>query len=440
VSTSKVLAPGVLMRPAVMPVLMQHAEEAAMLRHVRSVLVRAPHVRLLQLGRLDERIAAHLDGLLVAGPPGVELARAQLERGGAGEVFACAWLALASGQTQGLEALADLAVLSAEARRGLVSALGWSEPRQLRGVAAAWLASASATRRMLGLEACRLHRVHPGTRLAASMTSPDIDEAQAALRLAGELGLVDQLPAVRAAAAQREQPALAATAWRQACLLGDAGPAAAALWGGDDAAWPLALQAAPFADGRAWVKALAARPGPPRVARRRQIQACGVLGDAAAVPWLIECMHDLADARVAGEAFSLITGADLAAQDLERKPPAPEADGRSAGGAGPSERAEDEDVALDDDESLPWPDEVRVQAWWQANRARLPAGQRLFLGAPPSLELAQQVLLEGSQRQRALAAQWACRLAPGRPLFAIGAPAGRQRRLLVSTPNVRHAG
>jgi hypothetical protein len=48
-------------------VVQQHAEEAAMLRHVRSVLVRAPHIKLLQLRRLDERIAAHLDGLAVAG-------------------------------------------------------------------------------------------------------------------------------------------------------------------------------------------------------------------------------------------------------------------------------------------------------------------------------------------------------------------------------------
>jgi len=65
-----------------------------MLRHVRSVLVRAPHVRLHQLQRLDERIAAHLDGLVVAGDYGASLCRAALERPGAGETFACAALAL----------------------------------------------------------------------------------------------------------------------------------------------------------------------------------------------------------------------------------------------------------------------------------------------------------------------------------------------------------
>jgi hypothetical protein len=53
--------------PTVIPVVVQQrAEESARLRHIRSVLVRAPHVGLLHLGRLDERIATNLDGLAVA--------------------------------------------------------------------------------------------------------------------------------------------------------------------------------------------------------------------------------------------------------------------------------------------------------------------------------------------------------------------------------------
>ena len=59
--------PDRLARPAVPVVVMQHVEEAAHLRHVRSVLVRGPYVWLLHLRRLDERIAVHLDGISVAG-------------------------------------------------------------------------------------------------------------------------------------------------------------------------------------------------------------------------------------------------------------------------------------------------------------------------------------------------------------------------------------
>ena len=70
--------------PIVPQIVQQHADEAAHLRRMRSVLLRAPHAGLLQLGRLDERIEAHLDGLAVAGPAGVALAREGLAAAHAG--------------------------------------------------------------------------------------------------------------------------------------------------------------------------------------------------------------------------------------------------------------------------------------------------------------------------------------------------------------------
>lgn len=59
-------------------------------------------------------------------------------------------------------------------------------------------------------------------------------------------------------------------------------------------------------------------------AQRRLMRAIGLLGETRLIPWLIERMNDPALARVSGEAFCLITGADLAAQQLERleAPPA----------------------------------------------------------------------------------------------------------------------
>src|SRR5512146_2662670 len=69
-------------------IIQQHAEEAAHLRHVRSIQVSAPHVKLHHLRRLDDRLAAHLDGLAVAGEYGSSVCEAALESPGAGEVFA----------------------------------------------------------------------------------------------------------------------------------------------------------------------------------------------------------------------------------------------------------------------------------------------------------------------------------------------------------------
>ena len=73
--------------PIVGTVLAQHAAEAMHLRQVRSVLMRAAHVRLRHLGQLDERIAAHLDGLAVGGEHGATAVREALERPDTGALF-----------------------------------------------------------------------------------------------------------------------------------------------------------------------------------------------------------------------------------------------------------------------------------------------------------------------------------------------------------------
>src|SRR5712691_3413871 len=118
-----------------------------MLRHVRSVLVRAPHVRLRQLRRLDDRIAAHLDGLAVAGRYGTALCTAALERAGAGEVFALAVRVIDERDDAALDRLVALSAALPDAKRGLLSALGWVSAPQLQGLVRPWLESPDALRR-----------------------------------------------------------------------------------------------------------------------------------------------------------------------------------------------------------------------------------------------------------------------------------------------------
>lgn len=98
--------------------------------------------------------------------------------------------------------------------------------------------------------------------------------------------------------------------------------------------------------------------------------------------------------------------------------------------SGPNDDPEDDNVALDEDESLPWPDQGRVHAWWQAHAAAMPADARCCMGAPPSAGQCMQVLREGTQRQRIAAAQQLCLQVPGTALFPVCAPAWRQERRL----------
>ncbi len=51
----------------------QHAEEAAFLWLLRSNAIHQPHYALKDLAKLDDRVAAHLDGLRVAEEPDWEL-------------------------------------------------------------------------------------------------------------------------------------------------------------------------------------------------------------------------------------------------------------------------------------------------------------------------------------------------------------------------------
>src|SRR6185503_83156 len=87
---------------------------------------------------------------------------------------------------------------------------------------------------------------------------------------------------------------------------------------------------------KVWQKQLARQPNHLRLA----VQAVGIIGDPESIPWLIEQMKVLPLARVAGEAFTSITGAGLAFRDLERKPPE---DFQS----GPTDDPKDENVEMD---------------------------------------------------------------------------------------------
>ncbi|MEY8689199.1 MAG: TIGR02270 family protein [Leptothrix sp. (in: b-proteobacteria)] len=423
----------------------QHAEEASHLRHVRSVLLRSPHVQLHRLQRLDDRIAAHLDGIAVAGDFGLKLCLEALETPSAGVVFTLAVRALELKDAALLQRLFAIVAAEPAAERGLLSAFGWVPAQPLQGVIRDLLRSGDAAQRAAGLAACVMHRVDPGAVLVAALADQDARLRVRALRVAGDAGRVDLLPQVLAACAAEDE-AQRFWAARSALLLGDRSAAALAVlngladesgtWSDAAAEWLLKVVEVDGARQhlRLWSeRAKVAGPAEPAgaAARRRLIRRCGVAGDAFFIPWLIGQMADLQVSRLAGEAFTLITGADLARLDLERKPPEGASDGLYGG---PNEDPDDNNVALDEDESLPWPDPERVQGWWQANQARFTttssAGRRVFMGEAPSPAQSLKVLREGGQRQRIAAAQWLGLLAPGTRLFQTAAPAWRQQRWL----------
>lgn len=78
-------------------VLDEHVDEAAFLWLQRAHAVHAPNYSPHQFADLDERLAAHLDGLRVAGEDGWQCAAEALENEGPEDFFAAAVLALEAG-------------------------------------------------------------------------------------------------------------------------------------------------------------------------------------------------------------------------------------------------------------------------------------------------------------------------------------------------------
>jgi uncharacterized protein (TIGR02270 family) len=406
-------------------VVRQHADEAAILWTSRTRLVGAPRVRLFELQRADDRLAAHLDGLAVAGDEGWRLCEAALADRTAGALFAAAAVAVEFRQAQRLDGLFTLADASPGAAEELAGAFAWVERRYLQGTVAALLKSSEPSRRLAGVAACGAHRVDPGLAAGPWLGDEQPLVRARALRAAGEVGCSAVLGACKAALADPDPDCRFWAAW-SCVLLGDRGLALNALARTGLAAGPrqwcafaLALQAMDLGDAHAALQKLAADPS----ALRLLVQGSGIAADPIYVPWLIGHMADDGLARLAGEAFTLITGADLDALQLVR--PRPEAVESE-----PGESPEDENVAMDPDEDLPWPDPDRVRGWWDANAARFEPGARYSTGAPLTCAQSLDVLKNGFQRQRVLAARALCLLEPGTPLFNTGAPAWRQRALL----------
>src|ERR1044072_4954137 len=76
-----------MQRPAIANVVTQHVEDAAILFAARASLLGAPHVQLHRLRRVDDRLAAHLDGLAIAGDAAWSVCEAALELPAPGALF-----------------------------------------------------------------------------------------------------------------------------------------------------------------------------------------------------------------------------------------------------------------------------------------------------------------------------------------------------------------
>ena len=414
-------------RPAVIAsILQQHAEEASRLAAARANLIAAADIKLPQLLAHDDRLLAHCDGLSVAGDDGWSVCDSGLEEPSVGALFLAAVRSIEAGHQDRLDRLFALVEAVPTTRDGLTSALEWLDRRWLVGVVVGLLSADDPVKRTVGIAASAMHGVDPG--LVSGQRISDVSSLvrARALRAAGEIGCQDAGPQCAAAIRESDVECAFWGAW-SSLLLGDA---AAGLPVIKDAgvvsgphrrrAFRLTLQAMSVRASHGFLQQFGGDPE----RLRWLVEGSGIAGDPKYVPWLIDHMANAETARLAGEAFSLITGVDLAERGSAGDIPANFE-------SGPNDDPDDPNVEMDPDEGLPWPDVPKSRELVGRQRAAgSREGMRYFMGAPVTREHCIEVLKNGYQRQRILAAHYLCLLEPGTPLFNTSAPAWRQQRLL----------
>lgn len=402
----------------------QHATELAFLWSQRARLAVAPNCRLRELAAVDERLRAHLSGLIAAGTTGRTIASKILTLEDGGDHFALAALALATGHKAELHrVLAASEAGSKDHQRAVIGAFGWTAPTLLREVVAELFASRSVFHRTIALASCAAHAVDPGQALVSALQVSSL--CARAAQVAAIIGRVDLLPRVVQALDTMEGNEDSLRLALGALLLGERNLGRARLF-------RLAMVPSEF-QRRALVPALTAadiemgnqvlkRLRGVGVAEEVVIEGAGYVGDPRYVPWLIGQMENPRLARRAGFAVSLITGVDLVAAELARALTTIE--------ELPDEDSSDEEVAMGDDEALPWPDKEKVTVWWKQRHRMYAEGNRHLCGAPVTAHQCREVLLMGFQPQRAVAALHLKVADPTRRLFEYRAPAWRQQRWL----------
>ena len=180
------------------------------------------------------------------------------------------------------------------------------------------------------------------------------------------------------------------------------------------------LQTDQPAQATAWIEKLWAST---ELSMRVKLYAVAVAGLPEHLDRLFPAMADPDTARAAGEAFTILTGADLDAQDLESMEAGCADCGDEDVAVQPTlnERRREDPFISDWEDDLPDPCPEAVQQWWQTHRGEFETGVCYLAGLETTEENLQRVLRDGNQRQRHLAALRGL-VQYGQPWFDCGWP------------------
>jgi len=379
----------------------QYVNNASFLWILRSIVIEQPHYKASDLFELEQRIDAQLDGLMISIDIGWQACEEALELQEPGEVFSAMVIAMRSHEIRKIQKAVEIGLENELTLPGLISAMGWLPAEITNPWTERFLNGKDMNHKYLGLATCSVRRQDPGETLTSVLQRDDCRQHEKlytrALRLIGELRRQDCMPAINAAMHDDNENIRFWANW-SAVLLGQqasvknlkpfvfkTGPC-------QDLAIQLAFRVLPVEQAREWISGLSEDENQIRAV----IKATGVLGDPHAINWLISKMQNPVLAKLAGESFSFITGIDLEKHHLQIDAP----DNASVI---PVDDVDD-DIELDQDENLSFPDVTKVEAVWRNHGQNFIIGRRYFMGRPVTPEILKEKLTGGTQRQRHAAA------------------------------------
>ncbi|MDX2505191.1 MAG: TIGR02270 family protein [Gammaproteobacteria bacterium] len=379
----------------------QFFDDASFLWILRSIAVEQPHYNAADLHELEQRIEAQLDGLMTAVEDAWEICLQGFELEEPGEVFTATVIAFRSHDISKIQKAIEVGLSNDDTTKGLISAMGWLPGKLVHPWIKKFFTSKDLNHKYLALAACSVRRENPGEYLNKILDRDDCKQHEKlysrALRLIGEIRRQDLMPYLNAAMNLEQENIRFWSSW-SAILLGNRTAVSnlesyvfkAGRYQMN--AINIAFRVLPIEQARKWISKLVADKSQSRIV----IKATGILGDPHAVNWLITKMREPAEARLAGEAFTLITGINLEESQLSVE-------------ASPEflAQADDEtgdDVTLDEDENLPWPDPEKVSAIWINQGKNFIAEKRYFMGKQIQPDLLVDKLANATQRQRHAAA------------------------------------
>lgn len=386
----------------------RYADDATFLWLLRDLAVNQPHYNVADLAELDCRIDAQLDGLMTAPEESWAICADALELLQPDAVFTAAVLAFRSLDIRYIQQVVEAGISSEHSLRGLVAAMAWLPGRLVHSWIKKFLTSKDLNHKYLALAVCSARREDPREFLTAILQRDDCLAHPRlyarALRLIGELKRFDLLHALRTGMTSGDKDAVFWATW-SAILLGDKSLAtnlqiyALNTNPHQIRAMALCFRVLPLETARSWISLLAKTPSNSRLV----ITATAYLGDPQAINWLIAQMRIPALTRLAGEAFTTITGIDLQEYKLILEE-LPDLDAQL-----PDDGAQNEEISLSDDEYLPFPDVNKIAAIWQKYQQRYAPAQRYFMGQiiSPGISASEHlrhVFANGQQRQRQMAA------------------------------------